>query len=147
MLGYELNVFIAPVTKGGDSCGDNVFIGFRLACDGDDVATDFTLDGESLDIPPDDLMDILPLPLYLACPLGAPVTVTRGDRGTVAFRFKRIESDMEEEQGYCFIDSAGRTVEICRTCGGFYAPFGDGYDGECESCADKNPGLRKYLSQ
>lgn len=24
----------------------------------------------------------------------------------------------------------------CRTCGGSYSEYGDGYDGECPSCAD-----------
>ena len=27
--------------------------------------------------------------------------------------------------------------ETCRTCGEKYDPYGDGYDGECPSCADK----------
>lgn len=25
---------------------------------------------------------------------------------------------------------------ICRTCGDRYAPYGDGWDGECPTCAD-----------
>lgn len=28
--------------------------------------------------------------------------------------------------------------DICRTCGDTYDPYGDGYDGECPSCADKS---------
>lgn len=30
-----------------------------------------------------------------------------------------------------------QSTEECRTCGSDYEPYGDGYDGECPSCADK----------
>jgi hypothetical protein len=136
MLGYELNISIAQLAKGGDADGENVCIGFRLSCDGDEVATDVVVDSGGLNQPPADLIDILPLPLYLACPLGVPVTVTRGDSGAVAFRFMRIASDLEEDEGYCFLDAEGRAVEICRTCGDAYPSASDGFDGACRSCAD-----------
>jgi hypothetical protein len=28
-------------------------------------------------------------------------------------------------------------TEVCRTCGDLYRAAGDGYDGECPSCADR----------
>jgi hypothetical protein len=136
MLGYELNISLAQHAMGGDVDGENVCIVFRLFADGDEVATDVVVDAGGLNQPPADLIDLLPLPMYLACPLGVPITVTQGDSGTVSFRFKRIAADLEEDQGYCFIDAEGRTVEVCRTCGDAYPPAGDGFDGECPNCAD-----------
>lgn len=135
MFGYELNLRIAPLS-GGDAVDGAVFVGFRLSLNGEDVASDFTVDAEDEQPDPETIMNLLPLPLFNACLEGKPVAVTQGQDGLVWFRFVRTASDQEEDQDYRFIDDHGKTVEVCRTCGRFYAPYGDGFDGECATCAD-----------
>ena len=131
---HEINVFIGPLAKGGDSAGQRIFLGFSLLANGQTVISDFLLDGEKLDPNPEELIDLLPVAIFNACPLGATIHVTCGLNRSPWFYFARVTPD-DESLGFVFHDEDGRTLELCQTCGEFYYPALTGFDGACERCA------------
>lgn len=46
------------------------------------------------------------------------------------------------DSAFCTTRRHDASLEVCRTCGVEYSPYGDGYDGECPECADKTEANR-----